>query len=278
MPFQPPLSSDYHGRCQRGPGGTARLYSLPLPGPAIIMSSVSIMSCRPAAWLLIGLAVGSMGRPLPSARAAETWEQLPEKQPTGIASEVPAVKKGVADWIWGPSVDGVYRLSKSFAGGAKKGVITATCDNRMTLFVNGKEVATSDSWDRPVAVDIMEHLDAVLAGGEFERRGDGVGGDRDHAGSDLLVGVVPGLVVDRDHQGALVLGDVGDRHGEGRLAFGRGGLGEEQGSGQQRGREDAGAGEDWAEEGKALHGEELRGFGVACEVSGAAMLVGEDNL
>ena len=161
MPFQPPLSSDYHGRCQRGPGGTARLYSLPLPGPAIIMSSVSIMSCRPAAWLLIGLAVGSMGRPLPSARAAETWEQLPEKQPTGIASEVPAVKKGVADWIWGPSVDGVYRLSKSFAGGAKKGVITATCDNRMTLFVNGKEVATSDSWDRPVAVDITTALRAA---------------------------------------------------------------------------------------------------------------------
>ena len=59
---------------------------------------------------------------LSSARGAETWEQTAQKQPTGgDAAAVPAVKKGLADWIWGPSDDGDYRLSKSFAGGAKKG-------------------------------------------------------------------------------------------------------------------------------------------------------------
>jgi putative heme-binding domain-containing protein len=119
------------------------------------------MSLRPAALLLAGLLVTLPAIGREATRAAETWEQRAEKQPVGAAAiEAPATKKGLADWIWGPSDDGEYRLTKSFTGGAKKVVITATADNRMTLLFNGREVAKSDSWENPVAVDVTEDLKA----------------------------------------------------------------------------------------------------------------------
>ena len=38
----------------------------------------------------------------PAARAAETWEQKAEKQPSGADAAPAPVSKGLADWIWGP--------------------------------------------------------------------------------------------------------------------------------------------------------------------------------
>ena len=119
------------------------------------------MPFRTAAAFFLGslLLLPGFGRRV--SAAAERWEQLPEKQPAGAAAaEVPAVKKGLADWIWGPSDDGEYRLSKSFSGGAKKGIVTATADNRMTLLLNGKEIAKGESWENPVAVDLTKDLKA----------------------------------------------------------------------------------------------------------------------
>ena len=119
------------------------------------------MPFRTAAACLLGSLLMLSGFGLRLSAAAERWEQLPEKQPAGgAAAEVPAVKRGLADWIWGPSDDGEYRLSKSFAGGAKKGIVTATADNRMTLLLNGKEIAKGDSWENPVAVDLTKDLKA----------------------------------------------------------------------------------------------------------------------
>jgi len=113
------------------------------------------MSLRPAALLLAGLLVTLPAIGREATRAAETWEQRAEKQPVGAAAiEAPATKKGLADWIWGPSDDGEYRLTKSFTGGAKKVVITATADNRMTLLFNGREVAKSDLAARIMASPI----------------------------------------------------------------------------------------------------------------------------
>ena len=72
------------------------------------------MPFRSAAACLLGFLLMLPGFGLRIGAAAERWEQLPEKQPAGAAAEVPAVTKGLADWIWGPSDDGDYRLSKSF--------------------------------------------------------------------------------------------------------------------------------------------------------------------
>ena len=119
------------------------------------------MPLRRVATIFFGLLLAAPGAGLRFTAAAERWEQLPEKQPAGTdAVEVPAAKKGVADWIWGPSDDGEYRLAKSFTGGVKKTVVTATADNRMTLLLNGKEIAKGDSWENPVAIDLTKDLKA----------------------------------------------------------------------------------------------------------------------
>ncbi len=38
------------------------------------------------------------------------------------------------------------------------GVLAATCDNHMTVFINGKQVARSSQWQQPVRLDVTAHL------------------------------------------------------------------------------------------------------------------------
>ena len=98
----------------------------------------------------------------PAARAAETWEQKAEKQPSGADAAPAPVSKGLADWIWGPKDDDEYRLTKRFASkaGLKRAVITASADNHLALSLNGKELAKSSNWQQPVSVDVTKELKA----------------------------------------------------------------------------------------------------------------------
>ena len=96
-----------------------------------------------------------------AAGEAGPWRRPPERMPLathlqGAASVVP--KPDVAPWIWGPDERRQYRLTKTFPGGAKTAALVATCDNAMQLFVNGTEVATSDTWEAPVAIDVTKHI------------------------------------------------------------------------------------------------------------------------
>jgi hypothetical protein len=93
--------------------------------------------------------------------AAPAWRQRLEIMPlasaphgTAAASATPAL----APWIWGPDERREYRLTKSFRGNATAAVLVATCDNRMQLFINGTEVAASDTWEKPLAIDVTRHL------------------------------------------------------------------------------------------------------------------------
>lgn len=61
-------------------------------------------------------------------------------------------------WIWGDDADTKYVLKKTFEGNAVAAVLKASCDNRMSLSLNGRRIATSDNWERPVEVDIKKHL------------------------------------------------------------------------------------------------------------------------
>lgn len=61
-------------------------------------------------------------------------------------------------WIWGPDARTRYVLTKEFAGGSTSAWLEATCDNVMTLFVNGQRVASSTEWQQPVEIDIQKCL------------------------------------------------------------------------------------------------------------------------
>src|SRR4051812_17989469 len=94
--------------------------------------------------------------------AAEVYTQKPEIAPSVEANAVGAepVKPAVAPglfanapqpfWIWGPDQNKKYVLRKEFLNiGHKEARLRVTCDNRFTLFLNGKQVASSTEWQNP---------------------------------------------------------------------------------------------------------------------------------
>lgn len=64
----------------------------------------------------------------------------------------------VPQWIWGPKQDGKYRIKTTFSGDVKSAQLRATCDNVMTLYLNGKKLASSSEWQDPVTLDITSKI------------------------------------------------------------------------------------------------------------------------
>ncbi|MCE9630787.1 MAG: c-type cytochrome [Planctomycetia bacterium] len=95
-----------------------------------------------------------------AADTARVFQQHVEPMPSlsKVAVAKDALGDGNAPWIWGGEDSSEYRLSKTFAGGAKRARITATADNAMTLLLNGKPIATGNDWQRPVTLDVAKHL------------------------------------------------------------------------------------------------------------------------
>ncbi|MDA1051545.1 MAG: c-type cytochrome [Planctomycetota bacterium] len=127
--------------------------------------------CRRTEAACLGiLSVGLLfGCPLAS-NAGETFTQQPtvaasqvrdvvETRPEAPATDGASLDQGPKPlWIWGPDANRQYVVTKEFDGGSKSARLKASCDNRVTLFVNGKRVASSDEWNSPVDVDIQKHL------------------------------------------------------------------------------------------------------------------------
>jgi len=61
-------------------------------------------------------------------------------------------------WIWGPKFNTNYFLRTEFPGGARSAWLKATCDNSMTLFLNGRRLALSNQWQTPVELDVTDQL------------------------------------------------------------------------------------------------------------------------
>ncbi|HTU16547.1 MAG TPA: c-type cytochrome [Gemmataceae bacterium] len=61
-------------------------------------------------------------------------------------------------WIWGADDNRRYVLRKEFEGGSSAARLKASCDNRMKLSLNGREIASSDEWQTPVEVDVQKFL------------------------------------------------------------------------------------------------------------------------
>src|SRR5690606_1871431 len=64
----------------------------------------------------------------------------------------------VPQWIWGAEADKAYVLRKTFAGNASKAQLSASGDNHVTVFVNGKQVGASDNWQQPIEVNVARYL------------------------------------------------------------------------------------------------------------------------
>ena len=92
-------------------------------------------------------------------------------QPTTVArsvvrGEVNAAPLNVAplrngpasSWIYGREPERRYFLRKQFQGGSRSAILQATCDNEMTVSLNGRVVATSTTWEDPVLVDVQDAI------------------------------------------------------------------------------------------------------------------------
>ncbi len=101
-----------------------------------------------------------------------SFSQKPEAIPTNQspATAGPAVSSRVAalltlrngpapSWIWGPDKNSRYVLKKTFQSDSSSDAwLIATCDNRMSLDLNGKRIATSDQWQQPVVMNVQQFL------------------------------------------------------------------------------------------------------------------------
>lgn len=68
-----------------------------------------------------------------------------------------------AEWIWvSPQAESGQRAHFlrlfQVANGVERARLVATCDNHMTVSLNGETVAQSDRWESPVAVDVTDAL------------------------------------------------------------------------------------------------------------------------
>jgi putative heme-binding domain-containing protein len=92
-----------------------------------------------------------------AADAEAQTEAKPAKSPDGkplSLDEGPA-----AQWIWAdPGKGERFYFRKQFEGGATAARLIATCDNEMTVWLNGQQVASSSEWQSPVRVDVAKHI------------------------------------------------------------------------------------------------------------------------
>lgn len=131
------------------------------------------LAVRPLSGLLLLVVVAALGTCAVPAAERELFTQKPvvlesrvrqsraakkEKEKPANTAKAFLLAGPKATWIWGPDPDSKYVLQKQFMTEATKATLIATCDNVMTLYVNGKKVASGSDWNRPSRVDVSEHL------------------------------------------------------------------------------------------------------------------------
>src|SRR5262245_8000677 len=121
---------------------------------------------RTTALALLALCLASF------AGAQDVFTQKPTVAPVvdrDATPETPKVDASAAEWakrfeggpvplwIWGADAKEDYALQKSFdAKNVKAARLIVSCDNRVTLYFNQKEIATSTEWKEPVEVDVTK--------------------------------------------------------------------------------------------------------------------------
>lgn len=96
-----------------------------------------------------------------TADEQKLYTEQPRIAPT-TASPAGAPSAGQAgpkpQWIWGARDDQNYVLKTTFAGGSQSARLMASADNKLTLYLNGQRIASGDSWESPVEVDVQKYL------------------------------------------------------------------------------------------------------------------------
>jgi putative heme-binding domain-containing protein len=120
--------------------------------------------------------------------------------------------KAAPQWIWAgkPREDQTVYLRKPFdlTRPVTSARLSATCDNRMTVYLNGKEVLSGDSWEEPVSRDVTELLRPSV-GGEKVRNVLAVKAHND----DGPAGLVLRLVIESGKKEKVVIITDGDWRG-----------------------------------------------------------------
>ena len=103
-----------------------------------------------------------------TAEEKQIFQQLPEVAQATTEGHAETEKpqpslefnKGpTPQWIWGPNPDKKYWVSKEFdAPELTAASLKTSCDNQLTLFINGKRVTSSSEWQTPTEVDIQPFL------------------------------------------------------------------------------------------------------------------------
>jgi putative heme-binding domain-containing protein len=101
--------------------------------------------------------------------AGRFYRQTPERLPA-VARTASGAENDVAtatvdwsagptpEWIWGGPGDDPCVLKTTFAGGVRAAWLKASCDNEMTLFLNGRPIGESRAWESPLEINLQEHL------------------------------------------------------------------------------------------------------------------------
>ncbi|HSG69589.1 MAG TPA: heme-binding protein, partial [Planctomycetaceae bacterium] len=93
----------------------------------------------------------------PEISPSQTEESPAEPQAANKLSQL--LQEGPKPtWIWGADDNKTYQLTKSFETKAVSARLIATGDNHMSVSLNGIKVASSDTWEQPVEVDVTKHL------------------------------------------------------------------------------------------------------------------------
>ncbi len=107
----------------------------------------------------------------PFTQQPEVIKSIPAVEPGKTASQSDSSDSPQADdsilargpqptWIWGADANAGYTLRKTFSvkAGIKNAWIQATCDNQMVLRLNGRQIASSNTWETPIKRKITSEL------------------------------------------------------------------------------------------------------------------------
>jgi putative heme-binding domain-containing protein len=106
------------------------------------LAAADVFTQKPA----VAPAVEHGAPPGPPPVAEASWQQKFLAGPTPL-------------WVWGADQNKRYFLRKEFAAGAVTAAkLRVTCDNRVALTLNGKQVVSSDKWEEPSEADVTKLL------------------------------------------------------------------------------------------------------------------------
>ena len=124
----------------------------------------SLLVVRVCGWCCCTLVLGGFSRTAFAADAAKVLTQMPEVAASQVQGETSKPETPTIDpnqgpkpnWIWNEGTDNATRyFRKTFtAEPGWTGTAIASCDNVMTVFLNGKKVFSSSEWQSPETREI----------------------------------------------------------------------------------------------------------------------------